>query len=354
MAQRLVATLEGLPGVELTSVLVTNEDYARYPAPALTRASDPWVSQYLAREKAKPVRTGRFDALWVNCWEFAVEFRDIARAVPAAAVLDAVPSTIDAQLRSRGVGGWKRVLSYAVHNDAFRRAAPDFEFFLPLGSDCAGALQRNYGIPGESCFITLAPQDTQQWVPAPKRYQRPLRLLFAGNDFARKGGAFLISLIRDHLDPADFHLTIASNDASLETVPLPTGVEWLRGRNRDQLRDVYANSHLFVFPTLQDYMPQVLAEAMTMGLPCIANDIGGIRDIVQEGETGFLMHPSDKPERWAARLKQLASEPDRLSRMSAAARLFAETRLDISVFRSLVAGIVDAMRGARSGSTAGR
>jgi glycosyltransferase involved in cell wall biosynthesis len=168
----------------------------------------------------------------------------------------------------------------------------------------------------------------------------------------RKGGDFLLQLYRQHL--SDFcTLTIASNDPSLEGRVRPPGVEWLRGRNREQLLTEYQASDVFVFPTQQDYMPQVLAEALATGLPCIANDVGGIRDLVRDGDTGYLMSCDDPAERWAQKLRFLSSHPEEWKRLSAGARSFAERNLDFHGFEKLLAEIVDRL-GRRSDSSSRR
>lgn len=51
----------------------------------------------------------------------------------------------------------------------------------------------------------------------------------------------------------------------------------------------YRKSDIFIFPTLNEAFGLVLLEAMEHALPCIATDEGGISDIVDEGETGFIV-----------------------------------------------------------------
>jgi glycosyltransferase involved in cell wall biosynthesis len=91
-------------------------------------------------------------------------------------------------------------------------------------------------------------------------------------------------------------------------------------------------------------MPQVLGEALAAGLPCLANDVGGIRDLVRNGETGFLI-PHDAPaEVWAEHLNRLATNPAELSRMSICARRFAEDNLGLDHFDHLIAEIIERLR----------
>jgi glycosyltransferase involved in cell wall biosynthesis len=349
-ARRLIEALKKTDQVEPEFVLLTEEDFARHPAPRWARLSDPWEAQYVARQKVQPGKQGQFDILLVNSWEYVIAFQELARKIPAAALFDAVPATIDAQLRRRGHGGWKRemIASY-VHHRAFRRAAPDFRMFLPMGSDSAEALVSDYGIDRDNCVVTLAPQDLELWKPGPRSSSPQMRLLFVTNDFARKGGEFLLRLYADHLADS-CTLTIASNDPALDGRSLPPGAVWRRGCNREELLGIYRESDLFLFPTRQDYMPQVLAEALAVGVPCMASDVGGIRDLVLDGINGFLMPYDSAADTGAARIRQLRSDPSELTRLAMGARAFALEKLGMQRFENMISSVVDRLVASRIGA----
>ena len=50
---------------------------------------------------------------------------------------------------------------------------------------------------------------------------------------------------------------------------------------------------VFVLPSLSEGLPSVIPEAMSQGLPIIASRVGGIPDILQNGEAGILVPPGD-------------------------------------------------------------
>jgi glycosyltransferase involved in cell wall biosynthesis len=67
-------------------------------------------------------------------------------------------------------------------------------------------------------------------------------------------------------------------------------------------------SDFFVFPSESEALPLALLEALATGLPTVASDIGGCRDIITDGRNGRLVPPNNEAA-WVAGLKALVNEP---------------------------------------------
>ena len=78
-----------------------------------------------------------------------------------------------------------------------------------------------------------------------------------------------------------------------------------------------------------DPYPTVLLEAARAGIPAVASNLGGSREIVEDGVTGFLFSPSD-PAAGLRCLRSLAADPDLRTRVGAAARRRFEGEFGIS------------------------
>jgi len=76
---------------------------------------------------------------------------------------------------------------------------------------------------------------------------------------------------------------------------------------------------LFVLPSLLEGIPRCLMEAMASGVPVVATDISGNRELVIHGETGFLFSPKD-PQDLAMKILYLMRRPEEAKTMALKAR----------------------------------
>ena len=97
-------------------------------------------------------------------------------------------------------------------------------------------------------------------------------------------GAFTLSLVGD--GPRLEQVAALSRELGLAD-----RVAFLGDRN--DVPDLLARAHLFVLSSLWEGFPISILEAMRAGLPVVATDVGGVRESVIEGETGYLTNPRD-------------------------------------------------------------
>lgn len=74
---------------------------------------------------------------------------------------------------------------------------------------------------------------------------------------------------------------------------------------------------VIVLPSLSEGSPLVAAEAMALGKPVVATRVGGLPDVVLDGETGLLVPPAD-PEALAAAVSRLLRDPALASQLGEA------------------------------------
>jgi len=195
--------------------------------------------------------------------------------------------------------------------------------FLPWSNWAARGLESR-GVPADRITVLPPGVDLDDWRPGPKpRSEGPLRLLFVGGDFRRKGGDMLIQVLNSDLG-AQCRLEVVTRD------PVPSSradvhVHRLEA-NTPELRALYAQAELFVLPTRAECFGIAIVEAMAMNLPVIMSNVGGAPDIVAHGDTGWLIEPTEQA--LADALRHALSSRDSLAEMGRRGRLRAEKRFD--------------------------
>ncbi len=87
------------------------------------------------------------------------------------------------------------------------------------------------------------------------------------------------------------------------------GAHFLGFRHGDELSTLYASSDLFAFPSCTDTLGQVVLESQASGIPVVVTDQGGPKEVVDHGETGFVLS-ADDPSLWVETITRLATNAD--------------------------------------------
>ncbi len=144
-----------------------------------------------------------------------------------------------------------------------------------------------------------------------------LQLLFVGRIARVRHLELLLQAVAQLTLP--FHLTIAGGEEKTSSVTrsgylqelkqltqslnLNNKVTFAGRKSQAELKEYYKMADLFVYPSQYENFGQPLIEAGAHGLPIIATAVGVARDIIIEGETGYLTE--DNPEAMSDRIELL-------------------------------------------------
>lgn len=92
-----------------------------------------------------------------------------------------------------------------------------------------------------------------------------------------------------------------------------------------ELRDAILKSTLYVHPSYIDNSPNSICEAQILGCTVIAQNVGGIPSLIEEGKTGFLV-PANDPYQMSCIIKKIYENPDLNRKVGAQGQLEARKR----------------------------
>jgi glycosyltransferase involved in cell wall biosynthesis len=261
---------------------------------------------------------------------------------PAVLWTDVTPLQLDrfADAYDHPVGGSALLsrLKYRAVQSTFRRAA----LCVGWSNWARKSFVDDYAIPEHKTAVVCPGIDLTRWDAAvgDQDQERP-RLLFVGGHFRRKGGDLLLDVFRKHFkDRCELDLV------TRDEVEPETGVRVHRGLSTEspELKELYRRASVFVLPTRSDCYSIASLEAMASGLPVVVSDVGGIEDIVAEGETGFLTKPNDGAQLRTA-LDALLEDAGRRRGMGNAGRKLVEARFDSRKTAADIVGLLDRVAG---------
>ncbi len=159
------------------------------------------------------------------------------------------------------------------------------------------------------------------------------RLLFIGRNWERKGGKFAFDTLISLLDMGvDAELLVVGcypppeyKHEKLRVIP---NLDKNIPEEREQFNQLLFESHFLIFPTRADCSPIVICEANAYGIPVITTDVGGIPDIIKNGNNGFMLPLSASGQEYAQLIKANFSDPKQYQNLVTLSRAEYEARLN--------------------------
>ena len=191
----------------------------------------------------------------------------------------------------------------------------------------------------ESGVILSETKDPVTIVPHPVNGK--FKILFVGRHIERKGICYLIEAAK-YLPKDKFEIRIVGVGDLTEQLKQQAALLDERRETKDErtqsasiiftgklspedLANEYKTANVFTLPAIVDHkgdtegLGVVLIEAMELGLPIVASNVGGIPDVVVDGESGILV-PEKDPVALADAFKCLEADPTLIQKLLAGAR----------------------------------
>ena len=147
----------------------------------------------------------------------------------------------------------------------------------------------------------------------------PNRILFVGGIEERKGLHILIdaiAAIKQTIPAIKLHIVGGIRKASyyndllnqIVNLGLQDSIVFKNHLSNSELMQEYSEAALFVLPSKEESLGVVLLEAMATGTPIVASNIGGIPDIIEDGQNGYLVNYGDSQAMASSIIKLLSDD----------------------------------------------
>lgn len=296
----------GMQGQELRAQIMPNFNHLGWAGkvanlPLMLKSSPRTVSGLPISEK---VLLGYFERLHPDL----IHFHDATLAASMAWIPRALGIPYTLSLRGSDI----RILSLQAGQKeaicaALEGAAGIHAVCRALSADAAQLMGHALDV---SVIYTTLP--FQQILPPYAPTDGPIHFVSSGRLVWAKGFDQLLLAMRSLCDrDRQVKLTLIGAGPELEhllylrkTFGLETVVDLPGKRTYEQIQALFRSAHAYIQSSVSEGLSNSVAEAMVNGLPVFATDVGGTREVIEDGVSGYLLPPF-APRDWAAILAQV-------------------------------------------------
>ena len=244
------------------------------------------------RALARLERDGPLTAAFIHTQVASLFSVPFMRRVPTVISLDATPVHLDAEGAAsnhrRNPEPVER-LKLEINRRSFKAA-----FHLVCWSQhAARSLESDYAVAPDRISVIPPGVDTSLFRPLESpRPEGPVRVLFVGGDFVRKGGPDLVAAMGALSSRAELDVV---SGADIPAPPAGVVMRVHRGLKPQspELVDLFRRADVFALPTHGDCLAQAVVEAMACGVPVVSTSVGAIPELIQDGVNGYLLAAGD-------------------------------------------------------------
>jgi glycosyltransferase involved in cell wall biosynthesis len=274
----------------------------------------------------KALHNNNYDVIYTNA-RVGVFFTPYFKTTPTVYDSDVTPIQQD---HLEGYAGKPDILPIEkFKKKLFRDYMHSTKLILAWSEWARQSFIKDYGIEPEKVVVSPPGINLDLWQfynrEARIDEKRPVRILFVGGDFKRKGGEFLLDWFRQQ-PKGICELDIVTR----EPVEPREGIRLYYNMkpNTPELMQLYKKADIFVLPSLGECFGIATLEAMATGLPVIQTDVGGVHDIINNGVNGFIIKPKNL-QSLGQSLGSLISDPSKRIQLGKAGRTIVESKFNL-------------------------
>lgn len=208
-----------------------------------------------------------------------------------------------------------------------RLAARYCDGTIVSSSLCKDYIMETWSVPAERVAVIhqAPPLEYNEHPVREPSALRQKRVLYVGQYAFIKGPRLVAEVYRGLAERfGDVELTWVCDPGHHDLVRTKLGPHAARCRlipwmKQAQLRDVYDEHGIFLFPSLFEGFGKAFLEAMSRGLAVVASDEGGMHDLIENGENGLLAPVGDGGQ-LVEQLSRVLRDPDLYTRLARRAR----------------------------------
>lgn len=160
-------------------------------------------------------------------------------------------------------------------------------------SEFARQSHLSHGVPDNKLRVINYGVDTETFCPSEK-HDEVFRVVYCGMVCLRKGPQYLLQAWKElNLKGAELWIIGLVLDDAVKMIKQFEGLPGLRitghVNSQAELAELYRQGSVFIFPSVEDGFGMVVTEAMSCGVPVVISENTGARDVVREGENGFVI-----------------------------------------------------------------
>lgn len=248
-----------------------------------------------------------------------------------------------------------QLLGELVDREAFSRA----DHVIATSEWAASSIRTGYGVPGDRVSVvpigaqhvsTLSGDEIR--ARSADRLRGPLKLLWVGVEWERKGGDIAVEIAGDlHSRGVDVELHIVGLTPREEICRLPfvTAHGFIDARkDKGRLEELFLQSLALLLPSRAENTSVAISDSASFGVPVFASDTGGMPTMIVDGVNGETLPAGTDPSVYATRLLGYAHAPEAYAALVGRTRARFESELSwdvgIAAIRSRLAALVAARR----------